>query len=304
LRFREPQSTQSLLTIGCAFANVPIIPQLFSQTFPVVNGSRVADKISILITTSALNRNNQEKIMTGNTSKEKKRSLRFTQVREWVSLTMVMLLLLLGAIPSIHASDRVTFPAGVSDGGFPGYAQLGYDPLLQALFIINDGEWAAIPFYRDPACVPADFNLIDQVDVPRAFGCASTVEGYLILPATGTDFHFHAQGPVDGFPLPTVYFVKYAELLAATADGYLSIGELQALPSLKIGRATFFQDNSGASFTDVSYLHFHANFRAEGFLVGDPNYSSFLMHLSAAGEGQKSSKTFLNPPLTEIRFGK
>src|SRR4051812_1439597 len=185
------------------------------------------------------------------------------------------------AIHAASASDRIPFPAGISDGGFPGYAQLGYDPLIQALFVINDGEWAAIPFYRDPACVPADFDLIDQVDVPRAYGCASLVEGYFSLSiANNVDFHFHAKGPVAGFPLPTVYFVKYAELLAAVADGELLIGELQALPSLKVGRATFFQDNSGASVTDVSYEHFHANFRAEGILEGDSHYSTFLMHLS------------------------
>ena len=208
------------------------------------------------------------------------------------------------ATHSVKANDRITFPAGVSDGGgFPGYAQLGFDPLIQAVFIINDGEWAAIPFYRDPACVPADFNLIVQVDVPRAFDCPSTVEGSLNVSPDGA-FHFHAQGPVEGFPLPTVYFVKYSELLGAIQDGELLIGELQALPSLKTGRATFFQDNSGASTTPTTYEHFHANFRAEGILEGDPNYSHFLMHLSAAGQGEKSSKTFLNPPLTEIRFGK
>jgi hypothetical protein len=203
-------------------------------------------------------------------------------------------------------ADRVTFSAGVSqDGGFPGYAQLGYDPLIDAVFIINDGEWAAIPFYRDPTCVPADFNLVQQVDVPGAFGCASTVEGYVIFAPHGEPgFHFHAQGPVEGFPAPTVYFVKYAELLATIEDGELLIGELLALPSLKTGRATFFQDNSGATVTDVSYRHFHADFRAQGILEGDPQYSTFLMHLSAAGQGEKSSKTFLNPPLTEIRFGK
>jgi hypothetical protein len=223
-------------------------------------------------------------------------------LRNWLQ-TIALTLGLSCAIHSAGASDRVPFPAGISDGGFPGYAQLGYDPLIQAVFIINDGEWAAVPFYRDPACVPADFNLIVQADVPRAYGCPSTVEGYLSLSVgDNVDFHFHAKGPVEGFPLPTVYFVKYAELLAAVADGELLIGELQSLPSLKIGRATFFQDNSGASLTDISYLHFHANFRAEGFLEGDPDYSTFLMHLSAAGQGEKSSKTFLNPPLTEIRF--
>ncbi len=210
-----------------------------------------------------------------------------------------------GGIDPVSANDRGTFPAGVSDGGFPGYAQLGYDPLIQAVFIINDGEWAAIPFYRDPTCVPADFNLIVQADVPGAFSCASTVEGYLtIFDNQGGGFHFHAKGPVDGFPLPTVYFVKYAELQAVIQDGVLLIGELQSLPSLKTGRATFFQDNSGASVTDVSYLHFHADFRAEGYLEGDPQYSSFLMHLTAGGQGLHSSKDFLSPQLTEIRFGK
>ena len=46
-------------------------------------------------------------------------------------------------------------------------------------------QWAAIPFVRQPACVPAEFNLLDGLDFtpafpggpPRSFFCDLTVEG-------------------------------------------------------------------------------------------------------------------------------
>jgi hypothetical protein len=231
------------------------------------------------------------------------RSPEVSTSRKW--LQAVTLAAGLITIHSVSANERVTFLAGVSDGGgFPGYAQFGYDPLLQAVSVIHDEEWAAIPFYRDPACVPADFNLVTQIDVPRAFGCASTVEGSVTYPASpDRALHVHIQGPVAGFPLPTVYLVRYAELLAAIGDGELLIGELQALPSRKTGRATFFQDNFVASVSNGAYQSFHDNFRIEGIIEGNPEYTAFLVHFSAAGQGEKSRKSLLNPALIEIRLG-
>jgi hypothetical protein len=42
-------------------------------------------------------------------------------------------------------------------------------------------EWAAVTFLRQPGCVPYNFNLLDVIDVPGAFGCPLTVEGFAIF---------------------------------------------------------------------------------------------------------------------------
>ena len=49
--------------------------------------------------------------------------------------------------------------------------------------IYHDDEWAAIPFFRDPACVPEDFNLLDFFDfrlLPGEVVCPLTVDGFEI----------------------------------------------------------------------------------------------------------------------------
>lgn len=38
----------------------------------------------------------------------------------------------------------------------------------------------AIVFYRDPDCVPAGFNLFAVYDVPGAFFCVPTVDGFAL----------------------------------------------------------------------------------------------------------------------------
>jgi hypothetical protein len=117
--------------------------------------------------------------------------------------------------------------------GPPYYALLGQG------FVPNDGGWAGIVFIRSPACVPAGFNLLDQFNIPAAWGCELTIEGegwwhdVSVPPA----FQFHERG-TGAVP---VYFVALAELEAAISDDVLTIGELQGLPSLLIGSATFLE---------------------------------------------------------------
>lgn len=111
--------------------------------------------------------------------------------------------------------------------------------------IHTDGEWAAIAFYRPPECIRSDFNLLDFFDAPTAFGCYAS-EPYLV------GFGIFQGGPFDppiqsrlqsnpGQIMP-VWFVSWSELRAAIADDTLTIGDLEALPSLVKGGATFYTE--------------------------------------------------------------
>jgi hypothetical protein len=114
--------------------------------------------------------------------------------------------------------------------------------------IYHDDEWAAIPFFRDPACVPEDFNLLELFDFtpafpdgpPRPFLCPLTVDGFEIwengpgLDPAPIQFHVKGLGAVP------VWFVSWPALQLLIADNSLTIAELASMPSLKIGSATFY----------------------------------------------------------------
>ena len=55
--------------------------------------------------------------------------------------------------------------------GPPWYANFSAD------FIPADDGIVGIAFIREPSCIPTDFNLLLQFDVPAAFGCELTIEG-------------------------------------------------------------------------------------------------------------------------------
>jgi hypothetical protein len=151
-------------------------------------------------------------------------------------------LFLLG-LSGITLYANVTLPFGPdSGGGVPAYARIERLPNGEVL-VHNDGTWAAITFYRDPECVPADFNLLDFFDAPRAFECTLTVEG----------FEIWRNGPWAGdtSPIQTVsyglgavpiWFVELSELQTAINDGVLTVSELGGLSSLKKGSAVFFKE--------------------------------------------------------------
>lgn len=126
-----------------------------------------------------------------------------------------------------------TFPApGVP--GPPVYANFA------AHFMASENGTVAIAFYRDPSCIPTGFNLLIQLDVPGAFGCELTVEGRAWWHDPATD-PFPFQIRFWGLGAVPIYFVDEAELAAAAQDSVLTIGELQALPSLLIGIAETFE---------------------------------------------------------------
>lgn len=88
-----------------------------------------------------------------------------------------------------------TFFPGPADTGVPAYARIERAPDGKPL-VHHDKDWAAIIFYRDPACVPAGFNLLDFLDTPGVFNCPMTV--------VGSSLWKNGPPPVDDAPLETV----------------------------------------------------------------------------------------------------
>lgn len=141
----------------------------------------------------------------------------------------------LSLLPAGHAAANVNLAFPEETPGPPFYAR--------AIAPVPEGvDWVPIVFYRDPNCVPADFNLVSFFDIPRSFGCALTVEGFEIWEnGPGQD-----PAPVEvkssGLGDVPIWFVGPAELDGALADGIVTIGELSALPSLIMGSAIRFQE--------------------------------------------------------------
>ena len=120
-----------------------------------------------------------------------------------------------------------------------------YSPLGNGL-VATDGEWVAIPFLRDLSCVPDWANL--AVPFGPADQCALTVKGH----ERWQDGKWDDGLPWDGVaPRQTQYiglgavpilFVSLAEFGPEIADGHITLPELQALPSLRIGTATDYKE--------------------------------------------------------------
>lgn len=132
------------------------------------------------------------------------------------------------------------------DPGPPWYTPVfGGGPTLPGAYIPNDGIWAAVVFWRDPACVPADFNLLRLMNPPFAFGCDLTVAGraWFDGPPPPLQERYWGLGRVP------VVFVLLSELVPAMgdapadpdADPDLYMDELAALPSFNIGYADVFR---------------------------------------------------------------
>lgn len=148
--------------------------------------------------------------------------------------------------------------------GGPFYARI--EPGL----IHTDGEWAAIAFYRSPACVPEDFNLLDFFN-PAALGCPSFVAGFEIWkngPWAGDAAPI--QSRLDNTAPMPIWFVSWTELQTAIADDILTIEELTAMPTLLVGAATSFTEtlhpSEGAQQTKTTIV-------ASGFLEGGRKFT-------------------------------
>jgi hypothetical protein len=135
----------------------------------------------------------------------------------------------------VHGAVRTTWPSA-ADPGMPFYARINPDDVP----VFTDAGWAVIPFYRDPACVPAGFNLLMLFDAPAAFGCPHVVAGHTLW--NGAVFAGSPRLVVaQGSSVP-VWFVPEAEMMAALADGVLTLPEIQGMAGLVKGTATRFHE--------------------------------------------------------------
>lgn len=113
------------------------------------------------------------------------------------------------------------------DPGPPFYARVGVQ-------FFHDGGWLAIPFYRAPDCVPADFNLLDFFHFPGpsgpgAFACPFLMTGTLLIEPDAPQGTFPRQAVLAGSDIP-FWFVPSASFEAGAADGVVTLAELASMP--------------------------------------------------------------------------
>jgi hypothetical protein len=153
------------------------------------------------------------------------------------------LLALVGFVASSHTVEaeeglvRTTWPSA-EDPGMPFYARVELLPP----YIFNDGNWAAIVFYRDPQCVPDNFNLISVFDIPAAFTCAHTVHGDSLW--HGAIFNGAPKIiTISGNGAVPVWFVPWdAVKEQAKADGVLTVAGLQQVQGRLVGYADHYTE--------------------------------------------------------------
>lgn len=140
-------------------------------------------------------------------------------------------------LPPQTAEDglqRSAWPSA-EDPGPPFYTRI--EPAPPHIYTV-DG-WAVIQFYRDPACIRPEFNLLAFFDAPAAFGCPLVVEGFSLRKAQpGAPKITEARG-TGAVPF---WFIPSAAVFDAMTDGVLTIGELAALPGRITGLASEFSE--------------------------------------------------------------
>jgi len=209
------------------------------------------------------------------------------------AILLTALLVLVVAMAPVRAetdlpSLKLEFP--LESPGIPAYARL--ELLIPGFDVPSNEDWAAIVFYRDPDCVPTDFDLgqffhFPGPGGPGAFGCRLLIEGFEHwLNGPGEDpapIYARSRNAVPELP---IWFVSWPELDALFESGMVFIDEIEALPSLIRGSAWWFEEalypngaapdpaltlkahgrlESGGQF--VLEWHFHANAGEDEVLI-------------------------------------
>jgi len=142
------------------------------------------------------------------------------------------------------AQARLDVP--VESPGIPLYMRLGAQG--DGWQVPGNADWTVIVFYRDPACIPNDFDLADALDLPGpdglgAFACPLLVEGFDLrfetLDPTMPPEYMYMRNSQHDFP---IWFVSTRELDELLDRGFVYIDEIEALPSRVAGRGWQFEE--------------------------------------------------------------
>ena len=147
-------------------------------------------------------------------------------------------------------------------------------------FGYHTDAWAAIVFYRDPACVPTDFNPFSfyDFDFARVFSCASLVDG----------FSLHVEP--DGVTPPKVsnlsgaaaiWFVPWDDEFQQAVDaGSLTITQLENMDGVLKGVATQFRETlNSVENHPVPKI----NIAARGYILPESGGGSFTYNVNWPG---------------------
>lgn len=154
--------------------------------------------------------------------------------RGTAAAALSLLFVLLATTARVDGQVRLQVPEQSPSGPF--YARIERGLVLQT------DEWVAIAFYRDPACVPASFNLLnffDFANIPAVFFCPLTVHGFEVWSDPATD-PGPRQSKLRGNGAVPVWFLTVEDYQAALPG--LSMSELLAMPSLMQGVATDYEE--------------------------------------------------------------
>jgi hypothetical protein len=146
-------------------------------------------------------------------------------------------------------------------------------------FAYRTDEWAAIVFYREPACVPDGFNLFDFFDIPGAFFCAPTTQGHAL--------HVEPLGitppkilNLSGDAVP-IWFVPWTGAFQeAVAAGTLTMPQLSTMPGLVKGVARQYQE---VLTTIENHPSPKINITARGYLLPESGGGSFRYNVNWTG---------------------
>lgn len=140
---------------------------------------------------------------------------------------------------------RLDFPT--QSPGIPAYARV--ELLIPDFDVPNNEDWAAIVFYRNPDCVPPNFDLGQFFQFPGpggpgAFGCDLLIEGFELW-ANGPQqdmgpIYVRARNAVPNLP---IWFVSWPELSVLFDNGEIFIEQIEDLPSLIRGHAWWFEES-------------------------------------------------------------
>ena len=215
-----------------------------------------------------------------------------------VALALVACLLTGGPLQAqpLPGQPAVQLDFPVESPGIPAYARL--ELLVPNFDVPNNDRWAAIVFYRDPACVPDDFDLGQFFHLPGpgglgAFGCRLLVEGQEIWEnGPGTDLapiYVRTRNAVPDLP---VWFAAWDELRPILESGQVFIGDIEALPSLVRGSARWFEEalypNGSADLPGITL-------RAEGSLENGGAFRLNWHFVNLGAEESVSIRLWRNP---------